>query len=65
MDQKYDEGIEKGRAEGIELGIQKGMTEGEKKAKLEIAKHLLVSGMDIDTIMSITKLTKKDIEGLK
>ena len=41
------------------------MTEGEKKAKLEIAKHLLVSGMDIDTIMSITKLTKKDIEGLK
>ena len=28
MDHKYDEGIEKGRAEGIELGIQKGMTEG-------------------------------------
>ncbi|RZI45669.1 Rpn family recombination-promoting nuclease/putative transposase [Candidatus Finniella inopinata] len=53
MDQKYDEGMEKDRAEG------------EKKAQLAIAKKLLNSGMDIDTIVSITNLSRKDIEGLK
>ena len=81
MDQKYDEGkeegIEKGReegreegrAEGIELGIQKGeirgIEKGKEEAKLEIAKNLLASGMDVETVMSITKLTKKDVEGLE
>ena len=71
-----EQGIEKGRAEGIEIGIQKGIekgkeegiAEGEKKTKaaiLEIAKNLLASGMDVATVMSITKLSKKEIEGLK
>ncbi len=36
MAQKFDERIEKGKAEGEKIGIEKGRTEGEKAAFIRI-----------------------------
>ncbi|MCS3915146.1 putative transposase/invertase (TIGR01784 family) [Caldanaerobacter subterraneus subsp. tengcongensis MB4] len=44
--------------------IEEGRKEGEKEAKLAIAKNLLKEGMDIDEIAEITKLPKEEIEKL-
>ncbi|RZI45457.1 Rpn family recombination-promoting nuclease/putative transposase [Candidatus Finniella inopinata] len=48
-----------------EKGEIRGIEKGKEEAKLEIAKNLLASGMDTNTVASITKLTKKDVEGLE
>ena len=39
------EGREEGRAEGEKVGLEKGLVEGEKKAKIESAKDLLIKRM--------------------
>src|SRR3989338_2533380 len=61
MAQKYDEGLEKGREEGLEKGLEKGKQERE----LEIAKSLLLQGVDVDIIISTTQLSKEEIEKLQ
>ncbi len=38
-----------------------GKKEGEQKAILETAKKMLVKGIDIETVIEITGLTKKEI----
>ena len=64
-----DEGIKEGREKGLEEGREKGLEEGREKgkreAKLNIAKSLLTSGVDIETIIISTNLTKEDIKNLK
>lgn len=37
------------------------MKEGEKKTKLETAKKMLEKGIDINTIMEVTELSKDEI----
>lgn len=54
------EGLEAGRAEGLEAGRAKG----EKEKALDIARKLLATGLEIQTIMNATGLTQKDIENL-
>ena len=41
--------------------LRKGIAEGEKKAKLETAKKMLEKGIDIDTIIEVTGLSKEEI----
>ncbi|TDG95653.1 PD-(D/E)XK nuclease family transposase [Cardinium endosymbiont of Culicoides punctatus] len=62
-------GLEKGKQEGEKIGLEKGKQEGEKigleKGK-QAALHatalkMLTLGMDIDTIASITMLSKEEI----
>jgi predicted transposase/invertase (TIGR01784 family) len=53
MDQKIDEGIEIGEVRG------------EKKANLKTAKKLLALKTDIETIISLTELSREEIEALK
>jgi len=48
-----------------ETGIEKGIKEGEKKAKIKIAKNLLLVNMDIEFICETTGLDHETIEGLK
>lgn len=62
MDEKaiYAAGLDKGELRGKEVGIK----EGEKKNQLEVAKRMKAKGMDIDTIIEITELTKDEIEKL-
>lgn len=57
IDQKYDEGLEKGRAEGKE----EGRTEGAIEKQLEIARNLLVMGMDKESVVKATGLSLKEI----
>lgn len=56
---------EKAQKEGMEKGIQEGIKEGEKKAKLEDARKMLQKGIDIETIIEITELSREEIEDLK
>jgi predicted transposase/invertase (TIGR01784 family) len=48
---------------GLQQGLQQGRDEGELKAKLEIAKKLLGTGMDIETVATMTGLSPNEIKG--
>jgi predicted transposase/invertase (TIGR01784 family) len=52
------------REEGREEGIKIGEEIGEKKAKIETAKNMLKKGFEIDVIVEITGLKRKEIEQL-
>ena len=58
------EGREEGRAEGRAEGRVEGGEEGREQRNIEIAKKMLAAGMDIDTIMKMTDLSKSEIEKL-
>ena len=58
MAQKYDEGLEK----GVEIGIEKGAEKGRRVEKTEIARAMLVQGIRIETIASLTGLPPEEIE---
>jgi len=48
-----------------ETGIEKGIEQGEKKAKIKIAKNLLLANMDIEFICETTGLDQETIENLR
>ena len=50
-----------GLHEGEAKGEKQGEARGEKKAKLETAKKMLEKGIDIETIIEVTGLTKEAI----
>jgi len=60
-----EEGLAEGREEGLEKGREEGRAEGEKEKAKEIAKNLLLSGVEINTIVKVTGLTIQEIEELK
>ena len=49
---------------GMEEGIQKGKKEGMLEKAFDTAKKMLQKGFDLDTIIDITGLNKKQIEKL-
>lgn len=49
----YDDGLQEGRAEG--------RAEGEKTKALQIARKMLAKGIDVDTVMDMTNLTREEI----
>ena len=51
-------------AAGLKAARRVGIQEGETKTQKEIAKKMLAKGIDIDTIVEITGLTKEKIEKL-
>ena len=54
-----------GIAEGIEIGMEKGRAEGMNLRSLEIARKMLAKGMDEASIMDMTGLTSEEIKLLK
>ena len=52
------------REEGLNQGLERGRAEGARKAKLETAKAMLARGMDMETVLEITGLDRKSLEGL-
>ena len=50
---------------GIQQGIKQGIEQGELKAKQTIAKNLLASNLDIQTIVTATGLNVEEIEQLR
>jgi predicted transposase YdaD len=56
-----EEGMELGRVEGRELGREEGIEFGRLKEKLATALELKESGMSVDQISKITKLSIEEI----
>jgi predicted transposase/invertase (TIGR01784 family) len=57
IDTAHNEGLQQGRKEGLQEGLQ----QGEDAKALQIAKNLLGSGMDIETIATMTGLSPSEI----
>ena len=49
----------------IDTALEKGREEGNNSKAIQIAKRMLDAGMDIETVMQITDLSKSEIEKLK
>lgn len=49
----------------IDTALEKGREEGKNSKAIQIAKRMLDAGMDMETVMQITDLSKSEIEKLK
>ena len=63
--QLEQKGIEKGRAEGLQLGEQRGIERGEREATLKIARTMLQNGIDRSTVMKMTGLSEDDLAQIR
>ena len=64
---KYDEGLRKYRdtISVLQGAREEGREEGRNQRSFEIAKKMLLGGMDEATVMEMTGLTKEDINQIK
>ena len=62
--QKFDEGVKVGEERGIRIGHEKGREEGEKQAKIAVAKNLLKAGVSTDIVVQTTGLTVNEVKDL-
>ena len=60
--QGLEEGMEKGKQKGLEEGMERGKQQGIEESKIEIAKNMLSLGIDEKIIKKITGLSLKQIE---
>ncbi|WP_419236192.1 Rpn family recombination-promoting nuclease/putative transposase [Serratia fonticola] len=56
---------QKGIEKGIQLGRQEGHSEGERDATLKIARTMLQNGLDRNTVMKMTGLTKDELAQIR
>ncbi|WP_158781733.1 Rpn family recombination-promoting nuclease/putative transposase [Pantoea sp. BAV 3049] len=56
---------QKGRAEGIKEGRAEGRSEGIIEGKLEVARTMLQSGLDRNTVMTMTGLTEDELAQIR
>ena len=63
-DQLRQEGEAKGRQEGIQLGETKGRQEGRQEALNEMARNMLLRGIDRKTVMDVTGLSADELAQL-
>ena len=61
----YMNGIDEGVAKGEARGFAKGEAKGSYHKSLDIAKKMLLKGMDDDSIMELTGLTHEQLHQLK
>ncbi|MGX9299915.1 Rpn family recombination-promoting nuclease/putative transposase [Pantoea ananatis] len=59
--QLEQKGMEKGMEKGIQLGREEGRSEGEREATLKIARTMLQSGLDRETVMKMTGLSEDEL----
>ena len=59
------EGLREGKKEGIREGIQKGLKEGANKKAIEIAKNLILNGLENELIKNATGLDIDAINELR
>ncbi|NES82766.1 MAG: hypothetical protein F6K10_15930, partial [Moorea sp. SIO2B7] len=60
VEQAEIRGIEK----GIQQGKQEGIQQGKKEEKIAIARSCREQGLDVETIMNITQLSRQEIESI-
>lgn len=51
-------------AYGYDKGLEAGIEQGKKRKQLDIAQNMLKKGIDIETIIELTGITKEEIEKL-
>ena len=56
--------IEEGKQEGIMIGLTEGRKEGELKAKKELAKKLLLEGMNVQKVAELVELAEEEVKKL-
>ena len=64
MEEGLKEGKKKGIKEGRKEGMKEGMKKGKREEKLETAKKMIEKGIDIETIIDVTGLSKEEIQSL-
>lgn len=57
--------LDTARDEGRALGLEEVRAEGRAEERASIARNLLVSGMDTDTICTVTQLSKQEVEAIR
>jgi predicted transposase/invertase (TIGR01784 family) len=65
IDTAREEGRQKGMEEGLKKGIEKGTEKGRKEEKFKVVNAALDMGVDIETIIKITNLTREEIEKIR
>ena len=50
---------------GVLMALPRGRAEGEKEARIDMALKLLNLGIDVDTIVTASGLSKEEVEKLK
>ena len=60
-----EKGLREGKKEGIREGIQKGLKEGANKKAIEIAKNLILNGLENELIKNATELDIDTINELR
>ena len=60
-----NEGIQKGIKKGIKAGMKNGMKNGIEKQKVEVAKKMLSMDFKEDVILTISGVTKEELEKIK
>ncbi|WP_254565549.1 hypothetical protein [Oscillatoria sp. HE19RPO] len=60
----FQEGFEIGFKEGFEIGFKEGLEEGRQETIAKIARNLLLTGMSVEQIITVTGLTRERIEQL-
>ena len=64
-DPLYKDGLHAGIKQGMKKGLEQGLEQGNYQARLNIAKRALKNGIDIETIIMLTNLSKDEILNLK
>ena len=65
MKQGMEKGMKQGMKQGMEKGMKQGMEKGLEQRSLEIARKMLVKGMDDASVMEITGLSAEQMQQLK
>ena len=58
----YNNGLAEGREKGLAEGHEKGLVEGREAERLENAKKLVASGVDIDLVCSTLGVDKSILQ---
>ena len=61
----YNAGIKYATKKGEELGEKRGEKIGEKRGRIQIAQKMLEEKINIDTIIKLTGLKRREVEMLK
>ncbi len=61
----HEKGIKIGEERGIMIGKEEGIMIGSKKAMEAVALEMMSNGIDINTVMKFTKLSRQDIQKLQ
>ena len=62
--ESFEDGFSAGEERGISIGLLQGISQGEKKAKLETAKSMILRNISIDIVAECTGLSLEEIEKL-